>query len=164
MRGFEQITILGSLGRKPETQANVGVKGSFIAKLSVAVGSKDKHGNPRTTWYTVNAWDSIGEACAQYLDKGSQILVVGVPRIVSWVGDDGKHRTRLEVQAQSVTFVGSKRSEPLAAAAAPKAEGAPEAVPASLRAPSGKVVAKETDDDFVGLDDDEPLDRMMDEL
>lgn len=157
-RGFEQITILGSLGRKPEVQSKVGHRESFLAKLSVAVGRLDQHGNPETTWYNVEAWDELGETCARFLDKSSQVLVVGVPRLVSWTGDDRVHRSRIMVRALNVTFVGSRRKPdvPMTAGAAPAAVGAPPTVPATLR---GSVITNkeaEDGDDYVGgaFDDD----------
>lgn len=157
-QGFERLTILGSLGRKPEPQ-HVGVNNTFLCKMSVAVGSKDRHGNPQTTWYNVDVWEKTGEACVQFLDKGSKVLVEGIPKLITWTGDDGKQRMKLQVRALSVTFVDSRPSRPLEAAGRPQAVGAPPAVPAALRGPGGPVGNKEADDgdDYVGDADEQDV-------
>ncbi len=74
-------------------------------------------------------WGKSAEACAEYLGKGSKILVEGELRSREW--DDrrtGQRVTRLEVQSKSVKFLTTKPSgngraaEPVAADAPSGAE------------------------------------------
>jgi single-stranded DNA-binding protein len=51
---YAQITIVGRLGRDPETKMTS--TGKQIVTASVAVGKDDK-----TQWYKIQAWDKTGE-------------------------------------------------------------------------------------------------------
>ena len=51
---YASITIVGRLGRDPETKMTS--TGKQIVSASIAVGAKDK-----TQWYKIQAWDKTGE-------------------------------------------------------------------------------------------------------
>lgn len=88
--------IVGHLGRDPETRA--GAKTS-VTKFSVAVS--DGYGDNKTTsWYDVAIFGAMGERAAQWLKKGSTVLVCGRMSIRKWE-KDGKNGTQVEIVAQS---------------------------------------------------------------
>ena len=55
----------------------------------------------------VVAWGPLGKRVAQYLNKGSQCLVNGRLQSRSWE-QDGQKRSKVEVNAQDVTFLGGR--------------------------------------------------------
>ncbi len=114
------ITIItGNLGRDPEMRYTP--SGQAVTGFSVAVNDDHTGANgekiKRTIWYHVSAWGKQGEACNQYLKKGSKVLVegrltadpaTGGPRV--WTGKDGSPRASFELNAQNVRFL-SQRSD-----------------------------------------------------
>jgi single-strand DNA-binding protein len=59
----------------------------------------------------VSTWNRQAEVCEEYLSKGSRIAVDGRLRSRSWEDADGKRRSAVEVVANSVQFLDSRRSE-----------------------------------------------------
>ena len=55
----------------------------------------------------VVAWGPLGERVAQYVTKGRPVLVNGRLQSRSWE-QDGQKRSKLEVVAQDVTFLGGR--------------------------------------------------------
>jgi single-strand DNA-binding protein len=58
-----------------------------------------------TDYIDVVAWGPLGERVAQYLTKGRPALVNGRLQSRSWE-QDGQKRSKVEVVAQDVTFLG----------------------------------------------------------
>ena len=110
---FEQLTIVGNLGRDPELRYTSG--GAPVTTFPVAVNRKwtNQDGTPgeETTWFRVTAWRKLAETCSQYLSKGRQVLAVGRVTASAYMGQDGKPHASLEVTADSVRFLGGGRSE-----------------------------------------------------
>lgn len=107
---YQQITLVGNLGRAPEMRYLP--DGTAVTSFSVAVNRK--YGNKdETAWFRVSVWGKQAEACNQYLDKGRQVLVVGRLQFDPATGaskiftkQDGTSGTSFEVRADSVTFLG----------------------------------------------------------
>lgn len=105
---YQQLTIVGYLGRDPEMRFTQ--TGTPVTSLDVAVtrtwnndqGVKQEE----TTWFRVSAWNKQAETCAQYLKKGSQVLVTGTVKAHSYTGRDGQPGASLEVKADTVRFLG----------------------------------------------------------
>lgn len=107
---FEQLTIVGNLGKDPEQRYTA--SGVAVTTFPVAVNRKwtNQDGTPgeETTWFRVTAWRKLAETCSQYLSKGRQVLVVGRVTASAYMGQDGKPKASLEVTAESVRFLGGK--------------------------------------------------------
>ena len=107
---FHTIVLAGILGREPEMRYTP--QGKPVTTFSVAVsdGFGDHKG---TIWVRVTAWDKQAETCAQYLHKGSKVLVEGRlqyddnggPRL--WQKKDGTQGASFEVTATTVRFLSS---------------------------------------------------------
>ncbi len=128
---YHSITIVGRLGRKPEMRYTP--SGQGVTSFSVATDHQYTNGQgervEETVWFRVSVWGKQAEACNQYLDKGSKVLVegrmtpdkkTGAPRI--WESE-GKPATSYEVNASTVRFLSSRAD--VQASAAPQAEAAP---------------------------------------
>jgi single-strand DNA-binding protein len=58
----------------------------------------------------VVVWGKQAEASAQYLDKGSPIMVEGRLQTREWEGKDGQRRNVVEVVAERVQFLGRPKA------------------------------------------------------
>jgi len=100
MNDLNQCSFIGRLGKAPELRP---VGESSVANFSIAVGwkSKDKEG---TEWVNVSAFGKLGEICAQYLVKGSQIYVSGKLKTDKYT-KDGVERYSTKIVADNVQFL-----------------------------------------------------------
>lgn len=100
------VMLTGRLGRDPElryTQDNKPVC-SFSLATDIGKGKKPD-------WHNVVCWDKQAETCAQYLKKGSLVIVQGALKNRQWEKDGVKHY-RTEVVAGNVNFLGgTQKSE-----------------------------------------------------
>lgn len=124
---YHKLIIVGHLGRDPEMRYTP--DGTPVTNFSVA--STRKWNNPdgtkgeETIWFRVTVWRRQAETAAQYLHKGSLVLVEGRlnpdknggPRV--WTGQDGQPRASFEVTAETIRFIGGRaEGEPGAGAVA----------------------------------------------
>lgn len=106
-RSFNQVILMGNLTRDPELRQTP--NGQSVASFSLALNRsyKGADGNwqEATDYIDVVAWGPLGERVAQYLTKGRPCLVNGRLQSRSWE-QDGQKRSKVEVVAQDVTFLG----------------------------------------------------------
>jgi single-strand DNA-binding protein len=108
---FQQITLVGNLGRDPEmryTPSGVPVT-SFSVATSKRYQSQDGQWQDKTVWFRATAWRKTAEVASQYLTKGSKVLIVGEleePR--TWVDKDGNTQVSLEVTVQTIKFLSGR--------------------------------------------------------
>ena len=107
MATFNRVVLMGNLTRDPQLR-DAGSTGHKVCDMAIAVGEKrkDSTGAVREIpcFVDFEAWDKIGELCAQYLHKGSPVLVEGKLQMDSWE-KDGQKRTKLKVRAMTVKFL-----------------------------------------------------------
>ncbi len=115
---YQQITLIGNLGRDPEMRYTPG--GVAVTNLSVATSrswtGQDGQRQEKTVWFRVAAWRGLAETCNQYLTKGQKVLVVGeLEEPSTWTDREGNTRASLEVTARTVRFLNTRaESEALA--------------------------------------------------
>lgn len=106
-RSFNQVILMGNLTRDPELRSTP--NGQSVASFSLALNRsyKGADGNwqEATDYIDIVAWGPLGERVAQYLTKGRPCLVNGRLQSRSWE-QDGQKRSKVEVVAQDVTFLG----------------------------------------------------------
>jgi len=102
MPSYSKITLIGHLGRDPETKYVP--SGDAVTEFSVAVSERTKQGET-TTWYRVSAWGRLAEVCSQYLHKGSLVYVEGPLVAREYTDREGKARTSLDVRAREVKML-----------------------------------------------------------
>lgn len=99
MLGYSSVTILGNLGRAPETR-ELGVDKS-VTSFSLAVNETWKNANgekqERTNWFDCEAWGQTGKVIAQYTDKGHPLFVTGRLRHEVWEKDDGTKGSKVKI-------------------------------------------------------------------
>ncbi len=106
-RSFNQVILMGNLTRDPElrTTPNGQSVCSFSLALNRSYKSKEGEWQEATDYIDIVAWGPLGERVAQYLTKGRPALVNGRMQSRSWE-QDGQKRSKVEVVAQDVTFLG----------------------------------------------------------
>ena len=118
---YQQIIIVGNLGRDPEMRYMP--DGQAVTNLSVATNRKwtnQATGEPQeeVTWFRVSVWGPQAEAANEYLTKGRQVLVegrikpdpdTGGPRL--WTRQDGTVGSSFEIVASRVQFLGSNGND-----------------------------------------------------
>jgi single-strand DNA-binding protein len=104
---MNSLTIIGNLAKDPELRTTSA--GINVCSFSVAVN--DRKGSSETvTWFKVIAWRKLADICKAYLTKGSKVAVTGSVS-VSQYESNGKHYCSLDVTANDVEFLGSRKAE-----------------------------------------------------
>jgi len=102
-RGFSRVVIVGNLGRDPEMRYSQ--NGTPITNFTVAVNrrkrSPDGSQQDETDWYRVTFFRQQAEWAAEWLKKGSKVLVDGQLQISRFTGQDGVERTSVEVMGDN---------------------------------------------------------------
>lgn len=106
-RSFNQVVLMGNLTRDPELRQTPNGQNvcSFSLALNRSYKGTDGTWQEATDYIDVVAWGPLGERVAQYLNKGRPCLVNGRLQSRSWESD-GQKRSKVEVVAQDVTFLG----------------------------------------------------------
>jgi single-strand DNA-binding protein len=106
-RSFNQVILMGNLTRDPELRQTPNGQNvcSFSLALNRSYKGTDGNWQEATDYIDVVAWGPLGERVAQYLSKGRPCLVNGRLQSRSWE-QEGQKRSKVEVVAQDVTFLG----------------------------------------------------------
>jgi single-strand DNA-binding protein len=109
------ITIVGNLGRDPETRYTPNGKMNIALNVAVSHRFRDASGQQqeRTNWFRVTAWGTLAETLDRlaqqgWLAKGRQVFVAGRFEARDYTGNDGQQRTSLDITANEVSLVGNR--------------------------------------------------------
>lgn len=108
---YQQWIGIGNLGNDPEQRFTPG--GVPVASFSLAVNrtwtNQDGQRQDKTTWVRVTCWKKQAEIVAQYLTKGSKVMVIGeIEEARPYTDRDGNQRASIEITAQTVKFLSGK--------------------------------------------------------
>ena len=112
MASLNKITIIGFVASEPEMRFTP--NGSALTSFSLAASRHYTSNDERkeeTEWFTVVAWNKLGETCNQYVEWGMQVYVEGRVQLRKWESQDGKERSKLEIVATTVLFLGKKEKK-----------------------------------------------------
>lgn len=101
---MNKVILFGNLTKDPELRSTP--SGQAVATIRLATNrrvKKDDQWQDVPEYHTVVVWGRQAETSAQYLKKGSQVLVEGRLQTRSWE-KDGQKRYATEVVSESVTF------------------------------------------------------------
>lgn len=110
MRGFSKAIIAGNVTRDPEMRATP--SGAQACNFTIAVNrvfrGSDGGQQEQTSFIDCVAWGKSGETIAQYVKKGSALIVSGRIEQRSWEDKtSGQRRSRTEIVVDDFSFVGS---------------------------------------------------------
>ncbi len=132
-----KVTIIGNLGRDPETRINA--NNTFIANFSIAVNNKRKTATgeeiKKTDWYNITATGKQAQTIAKNVRKGEQLYVEGRQTFNDWTDREGNARRTIEVFMQDFQFMGRNRSDETEAAPEAAASAIPDDIREAINAP-----------------------------
>ncbi len=113
MNDYSLAIVVGRLTRDPELKYTAS-GGIPYVRMSVAVNREQKQDDATVkktvSFVEISVWRRLAELCAQFLKKGRAVMVVGSLRQSRWTGKDGQARSKLELVADRVQFLGSRES------------------------------------------------------
>jgi single-strand DNA-binding protein len=138
MASFNKVILVGNLTRDPELRYTP--KGTAIAKFGLAVNrvwtNEAGEKTEEVTFVDIDVFGRTAENVAQYMRKGSPLLVEGRLRLDQW--DDkqtGQKRSKLGVVGEIIQFLGSPRAAEGGTPATPRPAAAAAAAPAAAAEP-----------------------------
>jgi single-strand DNA-binding protein len=110
MRGLNKVTLIGNVGKDPETQTIE--RNIKVAKFSLATSEvyKDANGQSQTSteWHNVVLWRGLAELAEKYLRKGSLVFVEGKLKTRNFEDKDGQKRYVTEIIAEQLILLDKK--------------------------------------------------------
>ena len=110
MPALNRVQLMGYLGKDPETRFTP--TGKKVCHFTLAV---NRRGASEPDWFTIEAWEKLGEICQQYLGKGRLVLIEGRLKTEKWNDDKGETHYRTVVVARQMQMLDRKPDEPEAA-------------------------------------------------
>ncbi|HSW61734.1 MAG TPA: single-stranded DNA-binding protein [Dissulfurispiraceae bacterium] len=105
---FNRVILVGNLTK--DVELRYAPSGAPVATLPIAVNSRSKSAGgeqkDEVLFIDCVVWGKQAEACGQYLARGRPVLVEGRLRERRWE-QEGQRRSRVEVIANTVRFLGS---------------------------------------------------------
>ena len=100
---MQHIMLEGRLGRDAEIKTTA--RGNKYVTFTLAVDGRDKDNNKTTTWYNVSSFqENHTGKFAEYLKKGSGLIVMGTPSFGIWTDRNGQAKLDLNVKATNLEF------------------------------------------------------------
>lgn len=108
---INKVILIGRLTKDPETR--VLTSGSTVSTFNLAVERtfKSRDGEKEVDFIPIVAWGKTAELCGKYLEKGQQVGITGRCQTRTYQANDGTNRYVMEVVAEEITFVGSKKEQ-----------------------------------------------------
>ncbi len=109
MVSFNRVILAGNLTRDPELRfTNDGIP---VCSFGLAV-NRVRSRNEEVDFFDVSAWRELGETIANYKKKGDPILVEGRLQYRTWEAQDGAKRSKVDIVADNVQFLGRPGDAP----------------------------------------------------
>jgi single-strand DNA-binding protein len=103
MVSFNRVVLAGNLTRDPELRfTNNGIP---VCEFGLAV-NRVRSKNEEVDFFDITAWRELGETIANYKKKGDPILIEGRLQYRTWETQDGSKRSKVDVVADNVQFLG----------------------------------------------------------
>lgn len=109
MASYNRVILLGNMTRDVELKYIQ--SGTAVTEIGLAVNDRRKTSTgewvDETTFVDVTLWGRTAEVAAEYLQKGSQILVEGRLKLDTWE-TDGQKRSKLRVVCDRMQMLGAR--------------------------------------------------------
>ncbi|MBD3183566.1 single-stranded DNA-binding protein [Candidatus Poribacteria bacterium] len=113
MVSLNRVFLMGNLTRDPEIRYIP--SGTAVTTFGLAVNriytTQDGERNEDVCFVDIVTWAKTAENCANYLSKGRPVFIEGRLQYRSWETEDGQKRSKLEVVANRVQFLGGRRTD-----------------------------------------------------
>jgi single-strand DNA-binding protein len=98
---MNSVVLVGRLTANPQSHAGE-THESATFRLAVP-----RPGSDQADFIDIVTFDKLAATCAEWLSKGREAAVVGKLRLSEWTSKDGERRSRAQVVADSVQFLGA---------------------------------------------------------
>lgn len=144
MRDIATTTLSGNLTRDVDSRQLP--SGADVARLRIATTTRRRNGEDwveKTNYFTIEAFGAQARTCAQYLAKGSRVVVDAEPDWREWTDQHGNKREAVTFKARHVLFEGARPelAATTSGATPPPATAAPAPPPAAAQAPPAPAAA-----------------------
>jgi single-strand DNA-binding protein len=102
---LNSVLIDGNLTRDPELRTTT--KGTKVCNFGLASNrfyEVDEEKVQEVSFFDIESWSKLGEACANHLTKGRGVRVIGRLKQDRWQTDDGQNRSRVKIVAEHIVF------------------------------------------------------------
>ena len=108
---LNQIVIVGRLVRDPELRQTEGGKKVTNITLAVPRSFKNINGEYDTDFISCVLWKGVAESTVEYCKKGDLVGIKGRIQTRDVELEDETHKKYVEVIAEKVTFLSSKKAD-----------------------------------------------------
>lgn len=100
---MNKVFLIGRLTQDPT--ASTVASGHSYCRFSIAVNRySSRDGESRADFINIITWDNLAQNCVKYLEKGSQVAVIGSIQTGSYERDGIKRQT-FDIRADQVEFL-----------------------------------------------------------
>ncbi len=132
MASYNRVILVGNLTRDVELRHTA--NGTAVTDIGLAINDRVKHNDQwveETTFVDVTLWARTAEVAAEYLSKGSPVLIEGRLKLDTWE-QDGQKRSKLKVVGDRLQMLGTRGESKPQRQADQYSETAPVATPAPV--------------------------------
>jgi len=107
MHGVNKVTLIGNVGKDPETRyLESGVPVSTFS-LATSESFKNKNGErvTSTEWHNIVLWRGLAELAEKYVHKGDPLFIEGKIRTRTWEDKEGRRRYTTEIIANNMIML-----------------------------------------------------------
>ena len=98
---MNSVVLIGRLTADPTSHAGAQHESASF-RLAVP-----KPGSDSADFIDIVCFDKLASTCADWLTKGREVAVVGKLRLSEWTGRGGERRSKVQVVADAVDFLGA---------------------------------------------------------
>lgn len=108
---MNQIILVGRLVKTPEVVTTGSAKNMSYITLAIPRSYKNENGEYDTDFLDCVLWNSVAENTSEYCKQGDVIGVKGRVQSRMIEDEDGNNYKKIEIVAEKVTFLSSKKEE-----------------------------------------------------
>jgi len=110
MYGVNKVTLIGRVGKDPETKFLENGVAVTTFSLATSESYKNKTGEKvtNTEWHNIVLWRGLAEVASKYVKKGSSLYIEGKITTRSWEDKDGNKRSSTDIIGNNMVMLDSK--------------------------------------------------------
>lgn len=108
MASYNRVVLVGNLTRDVELRYTP--SNTPVTDLGLAVNERVKRGEhwvDEAHFFDITLWGRLAEVAAEYLSKGSSVLVEGRLRLDRWE-QDGQKRSKIKIVGEKMQMLGGR--------------------------------------------------------
>lgn len=143
MEGFNQVTLIGTVGKDAELK--IFAEDKKVANFSLATNRTYRSGDEKKTateWHNIEVWGELAVFAGNYVKKSKNLLIQGELRSETFENKEGQKVTRWKIAAKTINLLPS---------AAKNNEGEASASPATNSSVPAQKAAEQVNS-YVGSD------------